>query len=236
MMTNVNPTVQSEIDLNAAIAQQYEGNRFEEAERRGVRDARTGRFITHKDYGGDTDLNVAFSTEAVHSKKETLLAGGVPKYVDMDFITITIPTDQTLGIHAPVTDFYQFRFPREYAAFKAGQDAALIGTPLEIWAALKPSQIQELKNAGVRSIEQLANLSDSASGVLRGFYSLKQSAKLFLEESKDKAAAGALRAQLDESEARHKADLKAMEERFSAMLESLVAKQKPAKAEDKKQS
>jgi len=219
MTQNIN----NELDLNVAIATQGTGNRFAHEEADGVRDPQTGRFITHKIYGGDLGLNVQFTTEPVFSKKDTYLAGGVPKYVDMDFITITIPGDNSVSIHTPVTDFHQFRFPREYEAFKRGKDASVVGTPLDMWPALQPSQVAELKHQGIRTIEQLANLSDSVSGSLRGFYALKNKAQQYLDDAKDKKAAAVVRAQKDEQAERHKAEMKAMEDRFAAMLAEALA-------------
>lgn len=221
MNTNSN---QGEIDLNVAIANMGHVNRFENDETRGVRDPRTGRFMQHTDYGEDTKLNVQFSTESVLSKLETYKAGSM-KYVDMDFITITVPGNRDLVIHTPVTDFHQWRFPQEYEAFKRGQEAAVVGTPLELWPGVQPSQIAELKHQGIRTVEQLAALSDTASGTLRGFYAMKHKAKQFLDDAKDKNAAAVVRAQMDEQDARHKADIKAMEDRFAALLaEAMVGK------------
>lgn len=218
-MNNIN----NEIDLNVAIATQGTGNRFIQEESEGVRDPLTGRFVTHKSYGGDLGLNVQFTTEPVFSKKETYLAGGVPKYVDMDFITITIPGDKFTEVHRPVTDFDQWRFPREYEAFKRGKDAELVGTPLTMWPALTASQVAELKHQGIRTIEQLATLSDSVSGSLRGFYALKNKAQQFLDDAKDKNAAAVVRAQMDEQAERHKAEMKALEDRMAAMLQQAMA-------------
>jgi hypothetical protein len=122
-----------------------------------------------------------------------------------------------------VTDFYEWRFPHEYEAFKRGKEAAVVGTPLDLWPALQPSQIAELKHQGIRTIEQLATLSDSASGVMRGFYALKHKAQQFLDDAKDKSAAAVVRAQMEEQEARHKADMKAMEDRIAAMVAEAMA-------------
>ena len=215
--------IQNEIDLNVAIAMQGTGNRFAEQEHRGIRDPRTGRFATHQDYGGDLGVNVQFSTEPVFSKKETYLAGGVPKYADMDFITITIPGDHTTVIHTQVTDFHQWRFPNEYDLFKRGKEATLVGTPLDMWPGLPPSQVAELKHQGIRTVEQLANLSDSVSGVMRGFYALKHKAQQFLDDAKDKNAAAVVRAQMEEQAERHKAEMKALEDRIAAMLTEAMA-------------
>lgn len=89
------------------------------------------------------------------SPKETFLANGVKKFVDQEFITITIPGDRNTEIHEQVGEFYKWRFPQEYAQFKKGQGAALIGTPLDMWPAMSQSQIEELKYEGIRTVEQV---------------------------------------------------------------------------------
>ncbi|MFC5476552.1 hypothetical protein [Massilia suwonensis] len=213
----------SNINLDVAIANQGGTHRFADDEARGIRDPRTGRFMQHQDIGEDTKLNVKFSAEPVFSKRETYFAGGVPKYVDMDFITITIPGNRDLIVHTPVTDFYIWRFPQEYEAYKRGQEASVVGTPLEMWPGLQPSQVAELKHQGIRTVEQLATLSDTSSGVLRGFYAMKHKAQQFLDDAKDKTATAFVRAQMEEQNERHQAELKAVEERFAAMLAEAMA-------------
>jgi hypothetical protein len=220
----------TEINLDVAIANQGGTHRFADDEARGVRDPRTGRFVQHADFGEDTKLNVKFSAEPVFSKRETYFANGVPKYVDMDFITITIPGNRDLIIHTPVTDFYEWRFPQEYEAFKRGQEASVTGTPLEMWPVLQPSQVAELKHQGIRTIEQLASLSDTSSGVMRGFYAMKHKAQQFLDDAKDKTATAFVRAQMEEQNERHKAELKAVEDRFAAMLAEAMAPKEQKKA------
>jgi hypothetical protein len=213
-------------DLDAAIAHQNLGSRFELEENMGIRDPHTGRFKKHELYGGDLGLNVKFSVESVFSPKETFLAtDGTKRYVDQDFITITIPGNSLTEIHEQVSEFYKWRFPSEYAEFKKGTSSSMNGTALEMWPALHPAQITDLKHRGIRTIEQLANLSDSSSEVLRGFYSLKSKAKQFLEDAKDKTSTENVRIQMEEQEARHKAELKAMEDRFAAMLAQALPKE-----------
>lgn len=211
----------NEIDLNLALSQLDYGDRFEDAEARSVRNPVTGRIVHHPDYGSDEGLIVKFSTEARFSKLETFKANNVAKYIDMDFITIIVPGNRDLTIHAPVTDFYQWRFKREWDAFKQGKEAALIGTPLEMMPGISPSETEELKHQGIRTIEQLASLSDSSSGVMRGFYAMKAKAQRFLDDAKNAAVPAALRAQLDEQAV----ELAAMK----AQLEAVLATTKPKK-------
>lgn len=189
-----------------------------------VRDPITGRVIRGGD-GSDANLSVSFTREAVYSKLESYKAdktGRTPKYVDMDFITIAIPGDMSTLVHRPVTEADKWRFPKEYEVFIAGQAERVIGTPLHLWPELSPSQIKELEYHGVRSIEQLANLSDSVKGIIAGFSALRDKAKAYLTKNEEAQRDSILAAELS------KRDEELAEMR--AQLEALMAANKKTKA------
>lgn len=52
------------------------------------------------------------------------------------------------------------RWPKEYAAFKAGMEIPVDGTPLEDWNVLNKSSLFELKSLGFRTIEDIAEMTD----------------------------------------------------------------------------
>jgi hypothetical protein len=213
--------LQADKDLFLKIAGSEFGDNFAEQESRTQRDNRTGRIIKSDD-GPDDQLIVNFTTEPVLSKKLTYLAGGVPKYVDMEFITIVIPGNKELTFHGPVTPYYQWRFPSDYAAFLAGKGAVLTGTPLALWPMISVSEIKELEYHGIRTIEQVANLSDSANGVLRGFYRMKTKAQEFLDNAKDIAKSGQMQAQMEEQEAKHTAEMAALQKQMAELMEAMT--------------
>lgn len=188
-----------------------------------IRNPATGRIVAGSIDGADDQLNVRFTTEAVFNKLLTFRAGGVPKYSDMDFITISTPGDNKLVVHSPVTDYHQWRFPVEYANFKKGQSDILTGTPISLWPLMTPSQIREFENAGIRTIEQVANLSDAHATKFAGFYRLKTQAVQFLEQAKDTAAQGKLQAEFEAREAANKAEMNAMREQMDQMMKLLQA-------------
>ncbi|MEF8758316.1 MAG: hypothetical protein V5B36_00890 [Candidatus Accumulibacter sp. UW25] len=197
-----------------------------------IRDRYTGRIVKGPD-GPDTGLNVVFSTEACLSKLKTWENGGVPQYVDMDFITITPPgLEMTFTVHRPVTDYDQWRFPVEYKAWKDGQGAILVGTPLAIWPIMTPSQIKELEVVGIRTVEQVAQLSDSVQGI-RSAAKLRQAAKDFLEQAHNTAAQGLLQQQLEESKAEHAAQIAALQAQVAELVK-INAAQSAEKATAKK--
>jgi hypothetical protein len=82
------------------------------------------------------------------------------------------------------------RFPDEwldkiekgYAAWKAGQEMPVDGTPLAQWAVLSPAQRQHFIGAGVQTVEQLANLPDGGLDAFgMGGFALRQRARDFLQ-------------------------------------------------------
>lgn len=205
------------IDEQLAIMNLSENGRDSDSDT--TRNPLTGRLV------GEESLNVTFTLEPVYSKVETFLAGGVPKYVDREFITITIPNNQTLSIHAMVEESHKFRFPHEYAAFKSGQEAVVTGTPLSMWAVISPSQAKDFEARGIRTVEQVAGLADNSASI-PGLQQLKVKARQFLEVSKDKAATGVLQAQLDQRDQ----DMAAMKAQLDQLTALLLAQQ-AAKAE-----
>jgi hypothetical protein len=218
----VAPATEAEI---LAISEMSEDATYDN--KRVIRNAQ-GRIIGGDDSDGPEDqLNVRFTTEAVFNKLLTYRNGGVPKYSDMDFVTISCPGSNTLTVHSPVTEYHKWRFPIEYANFKKGQGELISGTPLSLWPLLSQSQLREMDNIGIRTVEQVANLSDSNSGAFAGFHGLKSKAKQFLELANDKAAQGALQAELNERDQKHKAELAAMQAQMDQMLAMMTKANEP---------
>lgn len=76
------------------------------------------------------------------------------------------------------------RWPDEYKAFKAGQEFALNGTPLEQWPILKRAQVLTLKAADFRTVEDIAGMSDIAvQRVGMGGARLRDLARSYLDEA-----------------------------------------------------
>lgn len=91
------------------------------------------------------------------------------------------------------------RFPDEwldkiekgYAAWKAGQEIPVEGTPLAQWAVLSPAQRQQLIGMGIQTVEQLSQLPDGgldSFGI--GGMSLRQRARDFITLNSNEANKG----------------------------------------------
>jgi hypothetical protein len=97
-----------------------------------------------------------------------------------------------------------------YEAWKSGQDLPDVGTPLAAWNALTPEQAEVLKMRDVRTVEDIAEMTDAGLSriPLPGFRKTVEAAKLFLAAQDQTRVAGdlakkdaeiaALRAEMDE--------------------------------------
>jgi hypothetical protein len=113
-----------------------------------------------------------------------------------------------------------------FKAFLSGQEIPVSGTALQAWAGLTQEQADGLRLAGLRTVEEVAELAESHMEKVRlpNMRDLRAQAKLFLENS-DVAKAAAREAEKD-------ATISALLERqaaMEAMLEELT-KPKAAKA------
>lgn len=142
----------------------------------------------------DKRLFVTFFAEAVQNESKTIEAGR-PIFDDIDMIRIMFPgqRDNLVG----VADYgYQQRFPRQWAQYKARQTQTVSGTPLAQVPWLTKGQVAELGFLNVHSVEQLANMPDSASQRLMNHHSLKQQAQTYLDSAAGSAPLIKMQAEL----------------------------------------
>lgn len=106
-----------------------------------------------------------------------------------------------------------------FEAFLSGQEIPLNGTPLAAWAGITPEQADGLRLAGLRTVEEVAELSESHMEKVRlpNMRDLRKQAQLFLQNS-DSAKAAAREAEKDATIAALLERQQAME----AMLEDLT--------------
>lgn len=92
---------------------------------------------------------------------------------------------------------YSLRFPREYAAFKKGEERAAIGTPIEEWTAISRSRAAELKSSNIFTVEEYADVQDGQLVKLgMGAREEREKARAFISTAKDGADVGAMAAEL----------------------------------------
>lgn len=171
----------------------------------------------------DRRLFVKFTMEPVLDNAASAAAER-PIYKDREFVTILVPGDKLLTFKAKVDNTHRIRFPVQYAAFKNSQGEILEGTPLAGWPHITDGQRKELEYFNIRTVEHLADANDASAGAMMGIQSLKQSAKRFLQDQKDKAPTIRLEKELAERDAQLAAQQAQIED-LASKLEGLLKKQ-----------
>lgn len=128
----------------------------------------------------DAVLHVEFYLDAIRHGVESDAAGR-PVFKDEEMVRIIIPGDNKTVIETKVDDTHKRRFPAKYKAFKEGQKTQVSGWILKEWPAVTASQVKELNYHEIHTVEQLANVSDTAINLLgMGMHDLRTKAKAAL--------------------------------------------------------
>jgi hypothetical protein len=178
----------------------------------------------HDRHRGDENLYVQFFTHPMQDKAKTL-AEGRPIFVDAEYVRIMVPGDKGNVIMRSVREDDKRRFPKQYQAFKNDEAEIIEGTPLERWNFVSAAQVEELKYFGIRSVEQLANVSDTNAQKFMGINLLKQKAKEYIEAT----SSGAPIAQLQEELSQRDSRISEQDETIANLLERLEALEKKGK-------
>jgi hypothetical protein len=140
---------------------------------------------------------VRFYTHAVMDKKASN-AEGRPIFVDQEWIEIIAPGNQNNIVRRGVRPRDRHVYGEQYRRFKAGLEEQVVGTPLTEVPWITRSQVEELHYKKVRTLEQLAELSDTACSSSAGLYGMKQKAQAWVQKSKEAAPFTAMQAEIDE--------------------------------------
>lgn len=100
-----------------------------------------------------------FYVDTVKNEAESAKQGRAV-FIEREMVKIIVPGDRLTEHVAIVGEQHRQRFYRQYEAFKANRDAPLVGTPIEELSGLSRAQVEELKYAKVRTVEELASLPD----------------------------------------------------------------------------
>lgn len=132
-------------------------------------------------FAGDSKLHVKFFSKAYRNDEKSMEANR-PIYEDKDCIQIMVPGDKHNIVIRPVWDQDLQRWPKLWADYKAGRAQVETGTPLKQAPFMTESLCEELAYMNIRTVEQLANLSDSHMGWM-GSHDLKRAANEFLKRA-----------------------------------------------------
>ncbi len=129
---------------------------------------------------------------------------GRPIFKDVPFIIIHVAGDKDLVINQPVWDdpskenSHTSRFPEEWRRFKQGMDADAQqgGTPLALMPGITNGQVREMAHFNVKTVEQLADMSDGNAQKFPGIQKLRAEARSYIERAAGAAPEKRLQAEL----------------------------------------
>ncbi len=137
---------------------------------------------------GDENLFVRFYNGAVQSGAQSDAAGH-PVFVEKAFVEILVPGDPHNIVDTQVTQYYIDRFPDEWDRFNRSQGQAIEGWLLREWPVVNPAQVKNLEFLNVRTVEQLAGLTDTqCQKIGMGAADLRAKAQAAVAAAKDGAA------------------------------------------------
>ena len=175
---------------------------------------------------GEADLLVAFSVQAKKNEAKTLEEGRAI-FDDVDYIRLMVPGDRNNVIHRPINVEDRQRFAKQLQAWKEGKvDPAGSGTPLREWGGLSKSEVEELAHFGVRTVESLAELTDSNATNIGPIMKLRKRAKAYVEAAKSDAPMQKLLATLDERDSR----ITELEAKLTELSEAVAEDRKARKS------
>lgn len=135
-------------------------------------------------FGKDTDLLVKFFRHGEMSHLKSIKQGA-PIYDDVDMVEVITPGERD-PVRVIATELHKRRFPRQWDAYKTGQELSQSGTPIELLLTNQPSAVLQLKSLNIHTIQQLAGLSDSAKQMIPlGAQQLQDKARAYLSAAKD---------------------------------------------------
>lgn len=134
-------------------------------------------------FGDDGKLVVWFFRKSVLLGKASEEAGR-PVHEGRDYVHIQQPGERDYA-EREATELDRHRFAKKWELYLAGREQTADGTPLETIFPNDPDLIDTMRPLKIRTVEQLAGLTEAAIGRLgMGGRANVEKAKLFLEQSK----------------------------------------------------
>lgn len=108
-----------------------------------------------------------------------------------------------------------------YNAWKSGQELPTDGTPLAAWNGISPEIADIFRSRGVRSVEDVSNLTDTHIDSFRipGMRNIIKSAKLYLQAADTTRVAAELK--------KRDAEMEQLKEQVKLLSDQLMAKAEP---------
>lgn len=148
---------------------------------------------------------------------------GMKHYQDVEMVEIIMPGNYNKPVQI-VGEHHKKRWPKQYEAFKSGQEMPLNGTPLEEWPILSRAQALTLKSFEIRTIEDVAVMNEHMIQRFLGARQLKQKAIIYLNKAEADAVANRaieLEARLTQSNAEKDAQIARLNEQVGILGEQM---------------
>lgn len=142
-----------------------------------------------------------FDVESGQQKTLRHPGTGRPIYRDTEWVEIRIPGNLKEIRRREVRPVDKQRFPREYAAFKLGQTEPMIGTPLDRLPFLSKAQVKEFQASGLRTAENVRDISDGDAQKFMGLLNLRKRINDFLEAAAGNAPLANMRSEMENRDA-----------------------------------
>lgn len=110
---------------------------------------------------------------------------GRPIFKEVEYVEIRAPGKRDPLSCRPATDMDKRRFAPHYERFQKRIEEPETGTPLREWPRISRTRVEELQFINVKTVEQLADISDLDAGKFHGGLTLKAEAKAWLERAKE---------------------------------------------------
>lgn len=140
-------------------------------------------------YGDDAAFIVEFYTRMVEDEKATALRG---RRIErpVEYCKKHAVGDPRTVWDAPVSEIDKQRWPQAYNAFQRGEHDSVIGTPLDAWPLLNIDMRAALKNVGLKTVEQIAEVTDATMSTMPGnagalIQNVRRHAEKFLADQKE---------------------------------------------------
>ncbi len=131
--------------------------------------------------GDDSKVFAEFRMHPVIDGMASKEAGRTIKR-DVPYVRIIQPGESRLATYdQPATNEDVARFPRQWAAFQAGQKQEIVGSRLDLLFPERPAIVENLRAVGIFTVEQLAALPDTGlQNVGMGGRQWQEKAKAYL--------------------------------------------------------
>jgi hypothetical protein len=174
-------------------------------------------------FGTDQNLLAKFFVHpeiSVYKSKEA----GVAVYDDVVMVEVIQPGEKE-PIRQMANAWHKQRFAKQWENFQKGIESIVSGTPLEMLMPGEPSTVLNLKGLNVHTVQQLANLHDTAIGNIPMGRDLVNRAKAYLGTASGGAEFHAMQKEMETM----RAELAALKEQGAAVPADQPARRGPGR-------